>query len=470
MEPQREDRKRSVEPPLGALLPTMVTVPPGPESRALATRLLQVESRNVTHSDEEWPIFWRDARGSNVRDADGNVFVDLTAAFGVAAAGHQHPRIVEAIGRQAASLAHGMGDVHPPVAKVALLERLGALTPFREPRAVLASTGSESIEIALKTAQLLTGKGGVIAFQGGYHGLTLGALSVTSRQDFRFPFRSRLPKGVLHIPFPDADRDGRSGAVRSLEAFNEAVIEGTDRGEPPGCVVVEPIQGRGGVRIPPPGFLASLAARAREAKVALIVDEVFTGFGRTGSLFAIQEEGVVPDLLCLGKALGGGLPLSACVGPREVMDGWPLSKGEALHTSTFLGHPLACAASLTFLDILEEEGLVERARVEGERILARLQSSLGDLPHVGAVRGRGLCLGIELVRPQEQDSDRRPEPWEGGGIQLAKEALRRGLLVLPAGERGEVVEIVPPLNIARDQLDWAVATLEELVARLRITP
>jgi 4-aminobutyrate aminotransferase-like enzyme len=454
-------------PELGSLLPAVTGPIPGPASRALGERLAAVESRNVTFTDDEWPVFWSEARGSNVRDADGNVFLDLTGAFGVAAAGHQHPRIVDAVVRQAALLAHGMGDVHPPAAKVALLERLVALTPFEEPRAVLASTGSEAVEIALKTAQLLTGKGGVIAFQGGYHGLTLGALSVTARQDFRGPFRSRIPKNVFHIPFPDAGRDGHSGAVRALEAFNEALIEGADRGEPPGCVIVEPIQGRGGIRLAPPGFLTALADRAREARVALIVDEVFTGFGRTGSLFAFQEEGIVPDILCLGKSLGGGLPLSACLGPREVMNAWPPSKGEALHTSTFLGHPLACAASLAFLDVLEDEGLVARSRAEGERLLVRLRESLGDLPHVGAVRGRGLFIGIELVRPPEPGSDRKPDPWEGGGARLAKEALRRGLLVLPAGDRGEVVEITPPLTISRTQLDWAAATLEELVARMR---
>jgi 4-aminobutyrate aminotransferase-like enzyme len=149
------------------------------------------------------------------------------------------------------------------------------------------------------------------------------------------------------------------------------------------------------------------------------------------------------------------------------MNAWPPSKGEALHTSTFLGHPLACAASLAFLDVLEDEGLVARSRAEGERLLVRLRESLGDLPHVGAVRGRGLFIGIELVRPPEPGSDRKPDPWEGGGARLAKEALRRGLLVLPAGDRGEVVEITPPLTISRTQLDWAAATLEELVARMR---
>jgi 4-aminobutyrate aminotransferase-like enzyme len=244
------------------------------------------------------------------------------------------------------------------------------------------------------------------------------------------------------------------------------VIEGTDRGEPPGCVIVEPVQGRGGIRVPPSGFLSALAQRARDARVALVFDEIFTGLGRAGAHFAFEDEGVVPDLLCLGKPLGGGLPLSACVGPREVMDAWPPTRGEALHTSTFLGHPLACAASLAFLDVLGEEGLAARSRTEGERLQARLRASLGDLPHVGEVRGRGLFVGIELVRPAAPESGRRPEPWEGGGARLATEALQRGLLILPAGDRGEVVEITPPLNITREQLDFAAGTLEELIARL----
>jgi len=452
---------------MGDRLPAIVTPPPGPASRALSERLARVESRNVTFRGEDFPVFWTHARGSNVIDADGNRFIDLTAAFGVAGAGHQHPRIVEAVRRQAGRLAHGMGDVHPPAVKVELLERLASLSPWRDARAVLASSGSEAVEIALKSAHLATGKGGVIAFAGGYHGLTLGALSVTAREDFRRPFRTRLPRNVDFIPFPDPLRMGGRGSSRSLEALFEAFTAASDRGAPAGCVIVEPIQGRGGVRIPPPGFLAEVAQMTREAGAALVFDEIFTGFGRTGRLFALEHEGVIPDLICVGKALGGGLPLSACIGSRAVMDAWPLSGGEALHTSTFLGHPLACASALAFLEVMEEEGLVRRSREEGEQLRDKLADALSRMPHVAEVRGRGLFLGVELVQPSASPDRPSLDPWEGAGARVAIDALGKGLLLLPAGERGEVIELTPPLVADRAQLDWAVEALTGILAGMQ---
>ncbi|MFC1574552.1 aminotransferase class III-fold pyridoxal phosphate-dependent enzyme [Gemmatimonadota bacterium] len=228
-------------------------------------------------------------------------------------------------------------------------------------------------------------------------------------------------------------------------------------GDEVGAVIVEPIQGRAGVRIPPPGFLSELARLSREAGALLIFDEIFTGLGRTGSLFACLHEGVLPDLLCLGKGLGGGLPLSACLGPPAVMNAWPTSRGEAIHTSTFLGNPLACAAGLAFLQELEEKELVERSRVLGEEVLLRIRDALAGTPHVGEVRGRGLFLGIEMVEPGTT------LPLRGAGIRVAEEALRRGILVLPAGERGHVLELSPPLVVTDMQLEWAAVQVVEMV-------
>ncbi len=463
------------EEPLGDRLPTLVAEPPGPRSLEMGERLGEVESRNVTFLGPEFPVFWSEARGANVRDVDGNVYVDLTGAFGVAAAGHAHPRIVAALEAQSARLVHGMGDVHPPEGKLAFLERLGALVPWSEPRTVLASSGSEAVEVALKTALLATGRSGVVAFTGGYHGLTLGALSTTAREDFRAPFLPRLPRDVSFAPFPDSLRFGESAGRAALDALDRILAELEERGTPPGAILVEPIQGRAGVRVPPRGFLGEVARRARDAEALLVFDEIFTGFGRTGSIFAFEEEGVVPDLLCLGKAMGGGLPLSACVGPREVMDAWPPSAGEALHTSTFLGHPLACASASAFLDVMEEEALPERARLEGDRFRSRLRDELEACPWVGEVRGRGLFLGVELIHTgadaegegRDEASSPRPRPWAGAGAHLATRLLRRGLLVLPAGDRGEVVELTPPLTIERRQLDWAGSVLVEEIHQLR---
>ncbi len=440
----------------GRLGPSIVTAVPGPASVDLARRLARVESRNVTYLGPDFPVFWDAAAGANVRDADGNVFVDLTAAFGVAVAGHAHPRITEAIRAQAGRLAHGMGDVHPPVRKVELLERLAGMAPWPSTRGILANSGSEAVEAALKTAQLRTGRPGIIAFRGGYHGLTLGSLAVTARSHFREPFTERLFRGVRFIPFPDGPpataADVGASAEDSLRALDEA-FEALERaGSPAGCVILEVIQGRGGVRVPPPGFLATLAARVRDRDALLVLDEIFTGFGRTGTRFAFEAEGVVPDLLCVGKALGGGLPLSACLGPESIMDAWPLSAGEAIHTSTFLGHPLACTSAMAFLDVLEDERLAERALELGKWARGRLERGLSGCGRVREVRGRGLFLGVELSSP-------------GDGAEVATEALRRGLILLPAGDQGEVVEITPPLVITESQLGGAIDLLVDIISR-----
>jgi len=434
---------------LGDLTPKMCVRPPGPGSAEHSRRLRGVESRNVTFLSETFPVFWSEARGTNVRDVDGNIYVDLTGAFGVSVAGHAHPAIVEAIRAQAGTLVHGMGDVHPPAIKVELLEKLCALSPWTDAKGILASAGSEAVEIALKTARLATGRSGVLAFRGGYHGLTLGALSTTARTYFRGPFQEWLMDSVSFVPFPDPHLAPEEERMRCLAALEHALQASAEAGKPVGAVVIEPIQGRAGVRVPPPGFLAGVAERARQAGALVIFDEIFTGLGRTGSLFAFEGEDVAPDILCMGKALGGGLPLSCCIASAGVMDAWPPSPGEALHTSTFLGHPLACAASLALLGVLEEEDLIERARTEGSRLIGLLKEALADSVPSARVRGRGMFIGIDL-------GSEPPQASSGSAAAGAAALLHDGILVLPAGEAGEVIEITPPITISRAQVDWCV--------------
>jgi 4-aminobutyrate aminotransferase-like enzyme len=410
-----------------------------------------VESRNVTFLGEGFPVFWEEACGCNVRDVDGNQYLDLTAAFGVAFAGHSHPRIAAAVAEQAHMLIHGMGDVHPPESKLALLERLTALAPWKGARAVLGSSGSEAIEIALKTAILATGHPGILAFAGGYHGLTLGALAATERELFRHPFERRLYGGVVRAPYP-TERDGPAALIAALDFVEEALARGAPGGDRIGAVIVEPVQGRGGARLPAQGFLPGVAERTRAAGALLVHDEVLTGFGRTGRLFAHEHEGVVPDLLCVGKAFGGGLPISACLGPRHVMDAWPESKGEAMHTSTFLGHPVGCAAALAFLDVLVDDDLVRRSAEVGRMILTGLSRGLEGVDGVLEVRGRGLLMGVELA-------------GRGSAANLTERALREGLLLLPAGEWGDVVELIPPATLTEVQMDHAVDAVTEVVRR-----
>ncbi|MSP93131.1 MAG: aspartate aminotransferase family protein [Myxococcales bacterium] len=434
------------------------TAVPGPQSVAWLARLKRVESPGVTFVVPGFPIVWSSARGACVRDVDGNTYLDATSAFGVGFVGHAHPRVVEAATHQAQRLPHGMGDVHPPTARIALLEVLADWAPGDLGHGVLCTSGSEAVEVALKTAVRATGRPGVLAFHGAYHGLGTGALDTTSRRAFRDPFAALLGRNTLFLPWPDADTPPCGVAAADvcahvLARVDEALGHPAAGGLPVGAVIVEPIQGRGGCRIPPAGFLPGLRAACDRHGALLVLDEIYTGFGRTGVRFACDAEAVVPDLLLVGKALGGGFPIAACLGRPGVMAAWGESSGEALHTSTFLGHPVACAAALATLAVIETEGLIERARATGVRLLADLQMAFAGLRSVHSVRGRGLLLGIELRDPHSG------LPGTALAWSTTVEALRRGLIVLPAGSYGEVVQLAPPAVLTDTQRDWLVATL-----------
>lgn len=452
--------------PFGRRLPEIVIPPPGPASRALARELARYESPNVTYLADNFPVFWAEARGANVRDVDGNVYVDLTAAFAVAGAGHAHPRIVAAVREQAGRLLHGMGDVHPPEIKVALLRRLAEVTPGTLQQTVLANSGAEAIEVALKTAAIATGKPRVLAFHGGYHGLTYGALDVSGREAFRAPFTAQLGRNALFVPYPYPYRspfgsDAKEVAAATLRYARHLLDAPGTGSEGIGAILVEPVQGRGGDVVPHESFLPGLRRLCDERGLLLILDEVYTGFGRTGRWFACEHTGVVPDLLVVGKALTGGLPFAACIGTEEVMRAWPRSAGEAIHTSTFLGNPVACAAALASLAVLEEEKLIERSAALGAHLRARLDELCAQHPRVGEVRGLGLMIGVEMVWDRET---REPAPELAGRVVV--ELLRRGVLLLGGGIYGNVLSFSPPFVITEEQLDAALRLLATVLGEI----
>ncbi len=408
---------------------------PGPRSRALASRLAQAETSDVTCIDP-LPIFWERASGANVWDVDGNRFVDLSAAFGVANTGHSHPRVVAAVREQAGALLHGMGDVYPSAVKVELLEALSGRYPGgAKARVTLVSSGADAVETALKTASLATGRDGVVAFEGSYHGVSLGTLAVTHGERFRAPFVGRLPETTRFARYGDA-----ADVLRAAETCPTPV----------GAVLVEPVLGRGGEVVPPRGFLRELRSLCDDQGYLLIADEVYTGFGRTGTWFACEHEDVVPDLMCVGKGLSGGMPISACLGLEHVMDAWPVSTGEALHTQTFLGHPPSCAAALANMAVIEEEKLPERAARVGDEARAFLTDALDARASVRCVRGLGLMIGIEFARPESS-------------IATCRAALERGVITLPSGPLGSVLSITPALNIEREVFHAALETLCEVI-------
>ena len=427
------------------------------QSRHVLKLLRAFESQNVTFiaADGSWPIVWDHARGNYVWDVDGRRYVDLTAAFGVAAAGHANGRVVRAAKAQMAKLMHAMGDVHPHALKAELARELSRITFERWQRGqrgktIFCNSGFEAVESALKTALLATGKRGVVSFAGGYHGLGYGALAVTHRELFRAPFLSQLPTFGKFLPYPTT-RPQFSSVVREIrKAFRAHAI---------GAVLVEPVQGRGGINVPVPEFLPFLRDVCDRNGSLLIVDEVFTGFGRTGRWFGCEHFGVTPDIICLGKALTGGFPLSACVGEAELMDtAWPPSQGEALHTSTFLGHPVGCAMALANIAELRSKNLVRTSERLGSYLLQRLQSLRGSNLSLSP-RGLGLMAGVELRK-------RDGAPATGDVWQIINDMLRRGFIMLPEGEHGNVLSFTPPLTITRQLLDAVVRNLSEVLQTL----
>ena len=412
-------------------LPRVITDVPGPRSRDLAKRLEQVECPEVTCLREP-PVFWERASGANVWDVDGNRYVDLLAGFGVAPLGYGHPEVLKRAARQAEQLQSALSDVYPARVKVELLEALERALPGDLGCAILSCSGSDAVESALKTAQRATGRPGVVAFEGAYHGLGFGALDVTHRAHFREPFDARLPHRTQFVPWGDADA--------ALDAL---------RGGDCGAILVEPIQGRGGIRTPPAGFLSDLRRIADEAGVLLIADEVYTGLGRTGHWLACEAEGVLPDVVALGKALGGGFPISACAGRPEVMRRWGASSGEALHTSTHQGNPVGCAMALAVLEVLEREQLIERVRTAGAAALERLERDLAGCSSVVEIRGRGFMIGIELDSPASAQ-------------RVTEAALRSGWILIGESEDLRVLSLTPALSIPDSLLESGLDRIVEL--------
>jgi len=452
------------------------------KTRTILQWLRDFESRNITfiERDGSWPIVWDRAKDVHVWDADGKQYLDLTAAFGVAAAGHANPCVVRAGQRQLARLPHAMGDVHPHARKAELARELSRLTferwtsqskvqsskskakadtqshlklktqnsKFKTGKTIFSNSGFEAVESALKTAMLATGKPGVIAFSGAYHGLGYGALNVTHRDFFRASFRNQLREFGHFIQFP-----AKAGDLAAVEWAVRRVLWR----ERIGAILVEPVQARGGINVPPREFLPLLRKLCDEHGALLILDEIYTGMGRTGKWFACEHSGVAPDLICLGKALTGGFPLSACVGRADLMDAaWPRSRGEAIHTSTFLGHPVGCAMALAQIGEIRRCKLCERSTELGEFLLSQLQSEIGNRKSEIQVRGLGLMAGVELRLPDGK-------PASEIAMQAIKKMLHRGFILLPEGEHANVISFTPPLTITKTQLQQTVKTLAEVL-------
>jgi 4-aminobutyrate aminotransferase/(S)-3-amino-2-methylpropionate transaminase len=423
---------------------------PGPRSRAIAER----EAHAVAHPLlVHLPIFAERADNATITDVDGNVFIDFAGGVGVINAGHAHPAIVEAVAEQAARFLHTDYTVVPYETYVELAERLCRLAPIGgETRAAFFNAGTEAVENAVKLARLHTGRPAVVAFEGAFHGRTLLAMTMTSKfHPYKTGMGPYAPE-VHRAPFPNAYRGpSPAEALARLERMFEVDVP-ADR---VAAIVFEPQLGEGGFVPAPPEFVAGLRALCDRHGIVLVADEVQTGFGRTGRMFAMEHFDVEPDLVTVAKSIAAGLPLSGVIGRAEIMDGaHPGAIG-----GTYIGNPVAQAAALAVLDVFEDENLVARANVVGERIRERMESWQARWPAVGDVRGLGAMLALELVRDPET-KDPAPEL----AAATIEAALQRGLILLKAGLYGNCIRVLCPLTIEDAVLDEALAVWEEALA------
>ena len=432
-------------------LPQILTSLPGPRAKALVERDRNVLSPSYTR---DYPLVASRGEGAIVEDVDGNRFLDFNAGIAVVSTGHCHPQVVAAIKNQAERLIHMSGTDFYYENMVELAEKLAAIAPGGVARRVyFGNSGAEAVEAAMKLARYHTGRDKFIAFRGAFHGRTLGALSLTGSKVVQRKGFGPLVPGVFHVQFPDPYRrpEGTTPedhAVSCVRAIEEELFRTTLPAEEVAAIVLEPIQGEGGYVVPPKVFFEELARLASKHGILLVFDEIQSGMGRTGKMWASDHFGVTPDILTVAKGIASGMPLSAMVSRAEVMN-W----GPGAHASTYGGNPVAVAAALATIELLERELTANAARIGGH-ILDRLRSWPAKFKNVGDVRGLGLMIGIEMVRDQAT-KERAPELRD----RLVAMAFERGLLVLGAGRN--VLRLCPPLIISRDQADFAIDTLEE---------
>jgi 4-aminobutyrate aminotransferase len=437
-------------------LPHIRTPLPGPE----AQKVLALDRQYVSPSyTRDYPLVAQRGQGMIVEDVDGNTFLDFAAGIAVVCTGHCHPEVVRAIQRQAETLIHLSGtDFYYPLL-VRLAEKMAQITPGNfAKRVFFGNSGTEAVEAAMKIARYHTKRHRFIAFLGAFHGRTFGSLSLTaSKVVQRRGFGPLLP-GVVHVPYANPYRcpSGRStaeclGNCLCADFIEKQLFKTAVPPEEVAAIVVEPIQGEGGYIIPPPGFLERLRQLADRYGILLVFDEVQSGMGRTGKMWACEHSGVIPDILVTAKGLASGLPLGITVARADLMD-W----GPGAHASTFGGNPVACAAALETIRLLEEKYIANAAQM-GEYILGRLADWPRKHPIVGDTRGRGLMIGIELVKNQET---REPNPEARRNV--IQGAFEQGLLILGCGE--STVRLMPPLVVEREQADFALDVLEGCIA------
>lgn len=427
---------------------------PGPNARSLIERDLAVVSPSYPRG---YPFAMDHGKGTEVWDVDGNRFLDFAAGIAVVSTGHSNPKVVKAIQEQAEKFIHISSDFYHPL-WVNLAEKLNQIAPFKEPAvSFLTNSGTESVEAAIKLARCHTKRSQFIGFLGGFHGRTMGAVTFTASKSSYHKGFFPLMNGVVHAPFPDpyrpilARRKGEDYGETVVRYIEEEIIGRVIPGDDIAAVLVEPIQGEGGYIVPPPGFFPALRKLCDHYGILMIADEVQAGMGRTGKWWSIENFGIEPDIITSAKGIASGMPLGAMIARQSVMD-WP--KGS--HGNTYGGNPIACAAALATIDLIEEQYLQNAANV-GQYTLDALEEIKMRHPSIGDVRGIGLMIGVDFVSDPEThapDHDLRDR--------VVDLAFERGLLTLGCGK--SVIRISPPLSISRAEVDEGLEIFEEAVS------
>jgi 4-aminobutyrate aminotransferase len=438
-------------------IPDLKTALPGPKARAIIERDARVVSTSYTR---DYPLVMARGEGCAVEDADGNIFLDCSAGIAVTATGHSHPDVVQAIVEQAHKFLHMSGTDFYYEPQVRLGEQLAAIAPMQgSKRSFFGNSGTEANEAALKLAKYYTKRDNVIAFLGAFHGRTMGSLALTaSKITHRKGFGPLLP-GTYHAPYPDCYRcplgyRPENCAAECLNFLEDQLFVHLVSPEEVAAVMVEPIQGEGGYIVPPDVFLQKLREITSKYGILLIADEVQSGMGRSGRMFAVEHVGIEPDIVTIAKGIASGMPLGVATAPAEIMS-WP----PGTHASTFGGNPVSCAASLATIRLLQN-GLVKNAATVGAHLLAGAKALMDKHQLIGDVRGRGLMIGIELVRDR-QTKERATAERDA----VVRECFKRGLLVLGAGRNA--IRLSPPLVLTKQLADIALEILDQALTAVR---
>jgi diaminobutyrate-2-oxoglutarate transaminase len=440
----------------------MVTEPPGPKARGLLEAQERLESSAFKYP-RSIPLALAEGRGATLKDVDGNIYIDFFAGIGVLNVGYSTPPVLEAARKQEEKLIHTLD--FPTAPRIKLMERLNEIAPGRLKGSAKmlfgGPTGGDAIEGAIKLAKYNTERRPLIAFVGSYHGQTTAALSVTSGKSFKQDYLPLLAD-VHFLPYPYPYRpplgsDPASCGVRCVEYLDDILKDPYSGVPEPAAIIVEPIQGEGGIIVPPDDFLPELARLAKDHSIPLIIDEIQTGFGRTGKMFACEHWDVTPDIMPLAKAVGGiGYPLSGCLYHQD-LDTW----GPGAHIGTFRGHAVAMAAGKAAIDFIQEHKLTEHAAKLGEYIKGRLEELQGETECIGDVRGKGLFIGIEFIKDRKTK-----EPYQEIVKEIQRRCFQKGLLIWTAGHYGNVVRFIPPLVITEELVQRGLNIFAQVVCEV----